>query len=107
MQIVIDIPDNHNFKEDVKIAYELIRHREDIPLGTIGFLNMLYQRIDKIISLPKGHGRLGDLDKLNAEMYHNAFETDTDLQKWDSGCWIRYKLFENVIDDAPAIIEKE
>lgn len=71
MQIVIDIPDNHNFKEDVKIAYELIRHREDIPLGTIGFLNMLYQRIDKIIPLPKGHGRLIDADEITY-CWHNG-----------------------------------
>lgn len=38
---------------------------------------------------------------LESRMYHEAFETDTDLQKWDSGCWIRYKLFENVIDTIP------
>lgn len=34
-------------------------------------------------------------------MYHEAFEVDSDMQKWDSGCWIRYKLFENVIDSIP------
>lgn len=42
--------------------------------------------------------RLIDADKLREEMYHEAFETDTDLQKWDSGCWIRYKMFENILD---------
>lgn len=41
-------------------------------------------------------------EKLRHAMYHEAFETDTDLQKWESGCWIRYKLFENVIDALPA-----
>ena len=35
-------------------------------------------------------------------MYHEAFEVDSDLQKWDSGCWIRYKLFENVIESLPS-----
>lgn len=35
-------------------------------------------------------------------MYHEAFEVDSELQKWDSGCWIRYKMFENVIDDVPS-----
>ena len=32
-------------------------------------------------------------------MYHQCFECDNDenMQKWDSGCWFRYKLFENVI----------
>lgn len=39
---------------------------------------------------------------LKDAMYHEAFETDTEMQKWDSGCWIRYKLFENVIDNLPS-----
>lgn len=47
--------------------------------------------------------RLIDADKLNAEMYHEAFETDTDLQKWESGCWIRYKMFENAMENAPTV----
>lgn len=47
--------------------------------------------------------RLISADKLEADMYHNAFEIDTDLQKWDSGCWIRYKMFENVIEKQPII----
>lgn len=47
--------------------------------------------------------RLIDADALSARMYHDAFETDSDMQKWDSGCWIRYKMFENAIEDAPTI----
>lgn len=47
--------------------------------------------------------RLISADRLEADMYHNAFEIDTDLQKWDSGCWIRYKMFENVIDAQPTV----
>ena len=47
--------------------------------------------------------RLIDADVLIERMYHDAFETDTDMQKWDSGCWIRYKLFENAIDAQPTI----
>ena len=47
--------------------------------------------------------RLIDADALRNAMYHAAFETDTDMQKWDSGCWIRYKLFENVLDAVPTI----
>lgn len=47
--------------------------------------------------------RLIDADALNERMYHDAFETDSDMQKWDSGCWIRYKLFEQAIEDAPTI----
>ena len=50
--------------------------------------------------------RIIDADALIDRMYHDAFETDTDMQKWDSGCWIRYKMFENAIDDAPTIEPK-
>ena len=39
---------------------------------------------------------------LKDAMYHEAFEVDSELQKWDGGCWIRYKMFENVIDDVPS-----
>ena len=45
--------------------------------------------------------RMIDADALNDSMYHEAFETDSELQKWDSGCWIRYKMFENHLDMAP------
>ena len=47
--------------------------------------------------------RLIDGYALCAKMYHDAFETDTDMQKWDSGCWIRYKMFENAIEDMPTV----
>ena len=47
--------------------------------------------------------RLIDANKLEASMYHEAFETDTDMQKWDSGCWIRYKMFENQIEKMPTV----
>lgn len=47
--------------------------------------------------------RLIDGDALREAMYHEAFETDSDMQKWDSGCWIRYKMFENAIKAAPTI----
>lgn len=39
---------------------------------------------------------------LSDAMYHEAFETDTDMQQWNSGCWIRYKLFENVLRGIPS-----
>lgn len=35
-------------------------------------------------------------------MYHEAMEKDSDEQKWDGGCWIRYKMFERVIESLPA-----
>ena len=47
--------------------------------------------------------RLIDADALRVKMYDEAFETDTDEQRWDSGCWIRYRMFERNVDDAPTI----
>lgn len=47
--------------------------------------------------------RLIDADDFGNRMYHEAFEKDTDMQRWDSGCWIRYKLFENVLREQPTV----
>lgn len=59
------------------------------------------------VEIPMPHGRLIDADKLCQAMYHEAFETDSDMQKWDSGCWIRYKMFENHEAEAPTVIDAE
>ena len=48
-----------------------------------------------------------DADLLNKRMYHEAFEIDSDMQKWDSGCWIRYKVFENCLEQMPTADVKE
>lgn len=47
--------------------------------------------------------RLIDADALREAMYHEAIETGGDMQKWDSGCWIRYKMFENALRSTPTI----
>lgn len=47
--------------------------------------------------------RLIDADALGNRMYHESFEKDSDLQRWDGGCWIRYKLFEQVLREMPTI----
>lgn len=57
--------------------------------------------------LPKGHGRMIDADQLRDRMYHETFDLDTELQRWDAGCWIRYKLFEQVEKTTPTIIEAD
>ena len=44
-----------------------------------------------------------DVDKLKYMMYKAAFIEDSNLQKWDSGCWIRYRLFEKLVDTAPPV----
>lgn len=51
-------------------------------------------------------GRLIDADVLQDLMYHEAFEVDSDMQKWDGGCWIRYKVFENCLAKTPTLVEE-
>lgn len=43
-----------------------------------------------------------DANELRAMMFHGAFEEDSDLQRWDGGCWIRYKMFENALEQIEA-----
>lgn len=43
-----------------------------------------------------------DREALKEVMYHEAFETDSDEQRWDRGCWIRYKMFERVLASMPS-----
>ena len=47
--------------------------------------------------------RLIDADALREIMYHKAFEEDSGLQRWDSGLWIRYKMFEQALEETPTI----
>lgn len=44
-----------------------------------------------------------DADELSRRMYDEAFEKDSEDQRWDSGCWIRYRLFERVLKEQPTI----
>ena len=47
--------------------------------------------------------RLIDADALDAEMYHKSFEVDNGRNVWHSGLWIRYKIFEEALRDAPTV----
>lgn len=69
-------------------------------------LDLECKRIATAVPVPP-HGRLIDADALRRAMYHEAFETDSPMQKWDSGCWIRYKMFESLEENAPTIIKAE
>ena len=95
MQIVIDIPDAEYQR---LIAQDGMSHTDAEII-----VNAFYSGTP----LPKGHGRLIDADRLDRIMYHKAFETDSDMQKWDSGCWIRYKMFEKSMKEMPTIIEAD
>lgn len=45
--------------------------------------------------------------KLRMALYHEAFELDSDDQRWDGGCWIRYKMFERVVESMPTESDRE
>lgn len=94
MQIIID----------TEIIKDLIEHEWGYE-GVRDDLDEIFEKHGT--SIPKGHGRLIDAKALEDAMYHEAFEVDSDLQRWDSGNWIRYKMFENAIHNAPTIIGAE
>jgi len=96
-KILIDIPDE---------TYEYVKQNYRYGIGAEVACNLGFA-VAKGTVLPKGHGRLIDARVFEATMYHQAFETDSDMQKWDSGCWIRYKMFENAICDAPTMLEAD
>ena len=47
--------------------------------------------------------RLIDADAFGNRMYHEVFEKDSEDQRWDSGCWMRYRLFERVLREQPTV----
>lgn len=87
----------------------IIKPTKEVIVDTLryGDFAVLGTEYGLAIQIPKDHGRLADLDDLSARMYHEAFNTDTPLQRWDGGCWIRYKMFENCRDSTPVIFKAE
>lgn len=51
--------------------------------------------------------RLIDADAFGHRMYHEVFEKDSEDQRWDSGCWMRYRLFEKVLREQPTVEQPE
>lgn len=52
--------------------------------------------------------RLIDGEALRRRMYHEVFEKGgSEDAKWDSGCWIRYRLFERVLEEQATVTEPE
>lgn len=51
--------------------------------------------------------KLIDAYELEREMYRKCIDTDEGIEKgrakWDSGLWIRYKVFEDTITLAPRV----
>ena len=66
---------------------------------TVSTLNELVNGKDSVRDYEEGYADA--LQDIKAAMYHECFEADQsedDMQKWDSGNWFRYKLFENVME---------
>lgn len=51
--------------------------------------------------------RLIDADELKRKMCYKCIDTDEETEKgrvkWDSGLWIRYKVFEDAVTIAPTV----
>lgn len=47
--------------------------------------------------------KLIDAYALTRTMYLKSFDTDDGRQRWDSGLWIRYKIFEEARDEQPTV----
>ena len=47
--------------------------------------------------------RLIDADALDEAMYHKSFEVYDGRTMWNSGCWIRYKIYEEASREAPTV----
>lgn len=95
MQIVIDILED--FYNGVKVVEE---ESEDI---TEAVVTLPMECIANGIPLSKGHGRLGDLDKIKKEMqnYHG------DCAKTSEYTRLGFETAMAVVDDTPTIIEAD
>lgn len=47
--------------------------------------------------------RLIDAEVLDKAMYHKTFEVDDGRNVWNSGLWIRYKIWEEAREEAPTV----
>lgn len=92
---------------DDVISRQAAMHLKDLHGAIVdGILYIpLLEVINHLEALPSAQrkGRWIDVDMLCEKMYHEAFETDSDEQRWDSGCWIRYKMFQRVVNSMPIL----
>ena len=40
-------------------------------------------------------------EQLRRALYEEAMVKDSEDQRWDGGCWIRYRMAERLIEEAP------
>ena len=41
-------------------------------------------------------------EQLRRALYEEAMVKDSEDQRWDGGCWIRYRMAERLIEEAPS-----
>lgn len=85
MQIVIDIP------EKVKQTFDNAKD-ENLYGNYYDYNSLIGKAIQNGTPLPKGHGRVGDLDRL-----YNVFEKNV----------VSADAFKELFDNAPTIIEAD
>lgn len=90
MKIVIDIP------EDIFVSENFVKY-----FGVWSF--KLQDTIENGIPLPKGHGRIGDLDKIKKEM-QNYYD---DCAKTSEYTRLGFETAMAVVEDAQIIIETD
>ena len=94
MQIVIDIPTD---------TYEYIKEGTETSIDE----SEVVYAVKHGIVFPENHGRLIDADLLSCKMFEECFIKDSVNARWDSGLWLRYLLFEHVLNNTPTVIEAD
>jgi len=97
MKIVIDIP------EEVKQTFDNATN-EDLYGNYYDYNSLIGKAIRSGKSLPKGHGRLGDLDELEKRI-SNYVEHDAKIT--DAYAVARQRFIVDGIRDTPTIIEAD
>lgn len=108
MQIVIDIP------EEVKEVFDKAKE-DDLKGSYYDYNSIIGKAIQNGTPLPKGHGRLGDLDKIwdalkeLEEYYQREFlkKSNTIHESAMNGRLYGFAKAKFIVQDAPTIIEAD
>jgi hypothetical protein len=94
----------------IKISEEI--YKRILPYKDLPIISNLANDFPEIIHaiangvpIPKGHGKIGDLDKLkaNIEAYRDIYDHNGD--DYEFGKYTAYDMSIDAIDEAPTIIE--
>ena len=86
------------------IMGDMALKQEDSIFKAVQNMNIIVNKEELLLALNYDRkqfeaGYLAALDAVEKLMYQRCMVDDNpeSLQKWESGCWIRFKLFENVM----------